>query len=478
MTSSPGTTDPAPFQSVSGAAVGPLLARAAEIAADFRARLPERPVGSADDVATATARLAGPVPSAPTDPERVLSDLAAAAEHGIVGSAGPRFFGFVNGGALPAASAADMLVTGWDHPAFNAVLSPAGAAAERVAGDWIKEILGLPTHATVGFGTGAQAANIVGIAAARHRLLTGRGHHVAERGMAGAPPIRVVAGVERHATIDAAVRFLGLGTDCIEPVAAGPNGEMDMADLGRVLSAGDREAPTIVVLQTGNVNTGACDDLGCGVALARAAGAWVHVDGAFGLWAGASERTRHLTAGAEGADSWCLDGHKWLNVPYDCGIAICADPKAHAAAMSYSAAYLTGSEGISFGPGDLVVESSRRARGFAVYAALRELGRSGLADLVDRCCALARRAADGLAAGGASIRNDVVINQVLFGFDGRDNDAIAAAIQADGTCWLGGTTWRGERLLRISVSNYATTEADVDASVAAILRCAESVPAR
>lgn len=452
--------------------LAPLFTRAAEIAADFRGRLADRPVRPDDDAAAALARFSMPLPDGPTDPAEVLAELAGLAEPGIAGSAGPRFFGFVNGGALPAASAADILVTGWDHPAFNTVLSPAGAAAERVAGDWIKEILDLPAHATVGFTTGAQAANVVGIAAARHQLLAHRGHDVALRGLNAAPAIRVVAGEERHATIDAALRFLGMGTDCIEPVAAGPNGEMDMDDLTRVLAAGSADAPTLVILQTGNVNTGACDDLTRGCELAHARGAWVHVDGAFGLWAGANPRTAPLTAGAGLADSWCLDGHKWLNVPYDSGIAICAHPDAHAAAMSYTAAYLTGSEQISYGPGDLVLESSRRARGFAVWSALRELGRSGLAELVDRCCLLAQRFAAGLAAGGASVKNDVVINQVLFDFPGKDVDAIAAAIQAEGTCWLGGTQWRGQRLLRISVSNYSTTSDDVDASVAAITRIA------
>jgi glutamate/tyrosine decarboxylase-like PLP-dependent enzyme len=284
-----------------------------------------------------------------------------------------------------------------------------------------------------------------------------------------------------QADIDASVRFLGLGTDRVEPVAAGPNGEMDMGDLQRVLDSGDADAPTIVVLQTGNVNTGGCDNLRAGCDLAHRRGAWAHVDGAFGLWAAASPSHRHLTDGVELADSWCTDAHKWLNVPYDSALAICAHPQSHAAAMSYSASYLSGSESApgsgSYGPGDLVPESSRRARGFAVWAALRQLGRSGVADLVDRCCALARRLADGLADGGAEVVNDVVINQVLFGFPGRDADAIASAVQDEGTCWLGGTTWRGRRLLRVSVSNYATTQADIDASVTAILAAAHTVPA-
>ena len=455
--------------------------RAADIAAAFRDSLPDRRVASEVDLAGALELFAGDLPAGPTDPVEVVDELARRADPGIVASAGPRFFGFVNGGGLPAASAADVLTIGWDHPAFNAVLSPASAAAERVAGGWVKELLGIPAGSSVGFVTGAQAANTVGIAAARQHLLAERGYDVAARGLNGAPAIRVLIGEERHATIDASLRLLGLGTDCAERVAAGPNGVLDMTDLARVLDSGDPNAPTVLVLQTGNVNTGGCDDLRTGCDLAHGRGAWVHVDGAFGLWAAASPSHRHLTDGIELADSWCTDAHKWLNVPYDSGLAICAHPDSHAAAMSYSAAYLSGSESApgagSYAPGDLVPESSRRARGFAVWAALRQLGRSGVADLVDRCCALAGRLADALARGGVEIVNDVVINQVLFGFPGRDADAVAAAVQAEGTCWLGATTWRGRRLLRVSVSNYSTTEADIDASVAAILAAGQTVPA-
>jgi glutamate/tyrosine decarboxylase-like PLP-dependent enzyme len=456
-----------------------VFGRAAALAAAFRDSLPDRRVASEVDLAGALALFSDDLPADPTDPVEVVDELARRADPGIVASAGPRFFGFVNGGGLPAASAADMLTIGWDHPAFNAVLSPASAAAELVAGGWVKELLGIPAGASVGFVTGAQAANTVGIAAARQHLLAQRGYDVAARGLNGAPAIRGLIGEERHAPIDASLRLRGLGTDCAEAVSAGPNGVMDMADLARVLDSGDPHAPTIVVLQTGNVNTGGCDDLRAGCDLAHARGAWVHVDGAFGLWAAASPSHRHLTDGIELADSWCTDAHKWLNVPYDSGLAICAHPESHAAAMSYSAAYLSGSESApgagSYAPGDLVPESSRRARGFAVWAALRQLGRSGVADLVDRCCSLATRLADGLAAGGVEIVNDVVINQVLFGFPGRDADAVAAAVQAEGTCWLGATTWRGRRLLRVSVSNYATTEADIDTSVTAILAAGRSV---
>ncbi len=341
--------------------------------------------------------------------------------------------------------------------------------AEEVAGGWLKELLGLPAGASVGFVTGAQQANTVGLAAARHHVLAAAGRDVEADGLLGAPPVRVVAGVERHGTVDRAVRLLGLGTKAIRPVAADANGAIDLGDLEHVLGA-EPGRPTIVCLQAGNVNTGACDDLRRGCEIAKRYGAWVHVDGAFGLWAAASASTRHLTDGVELADSWGCDGHKWLNLPYDSGFAFCAHPEDHAAAVSYTAAYLVGSGGPA-GGADFALESSRRARGFAAWAGLRELGRDGVADLVDRCCALARRFADGLAAGGAEILNDVVLNQVLVGFgDDAETDRVIAAVQREGTCWLGGTTWRGRRLMRVSVSNFSTTEEDVDASVASVLR--------
>ena len=361
-------------------------------------------------------------------------------------------------------------------------MRPAKAAPEakqqrKLAGGWLKDLLGVPATASVGFVTGAQAANTAGLAAARHQVLADAGWDVEQRGLVGAPPLRVVASVERHATVDRSLRLLGLGNDAVDPVRAGRNGEIDVDHLGEVLAqtAAAGGAPPIVSLQAGNVNTGACDDLRTATALAREHGGWVHVDGAFGLWAAASPALRHLVDGLELADSWGCDGHKWLNVPYDSAYAMCAHPDVHAAAMSYTAAYLTGSGSVS-GMADLTAESSRRARGFATWSALRELGRDGVAELVDRCCALARRFADGLAAGGAEVVNDVVLNQVLVGFGDDDRtDRLVDAVQRDGTCWLGATTWRGRRLMRVSVSNHSTREDDVDRSVAAILRLAATV---
>jgi glutamate/tyrosine decarboxylase-like PLP-dependent enzyme len=449
-----------------------LFQRAAEVAAQHRSGLAEGPVAAAVDVTTLRHSVDGALRDAPTPAGEVLDELVSAFAPGLVGTPGPRFFGFVIGGALPAASAADVVAVGWDQCAFNAVLSPAAAVAEEVAGTWLKQLMGLPPDATVGFVTGAQGANTVSLAIARHHVLAAAGWDVERDGLHGAPAVRVVASVERHATIDRALRLLGFGTAVVEEVASGTNGAIDVSDLEAVLGRGG-PGPTIVCLQAGNVNTGACDDLRAATTVARRHDAWVHVDGAFGLWAGASPGRAHLVDGVDLADSWSCDGHKWLNVPYDCGFAICAHPQVHAGSLSYTASYLTGQGGPTPALGDLVPESSRRARGFTVWAALRELGREGVADLVDRCCALAQRFADGLTVGGAEVVNDVVLNQVLvsFGSDAR-TERIIDGVQRDGTCWLGGTTWRGRRLMRVSVSNWSTTEADVDRSVAAILRVA------
>ena len=446
-----------------------LLLRAAAEAAAFRDAIVDGPVTATAELADVRAAFGGPLNDAPMPPSDVLEELIAAAKGGLMATPGPRFFGFVIGGALPAATAADMLAAGWDQCAFNPVLAPAATAAEEAAGGWLKELLGIPATASVGFVTGAQAANTVGLAAARHHVLAEAGWDVEKRGLLGAPRIRVVAGEERHATVDRSLRLIGLGSDIVEPIRATDHGTIDVAHLAEVLAAGEAGSPvpTIVCLQAGNVNTGGIDDLRGACEVARRHGAWVHVDGAFGLWAAASPRLRHLIDGVELADSWGCDGHKWLNVPYDSAFAFCARPDVHAAAMSYTASYLVGS-GTAIAISDLTAESSRRARGFAVWAGLRELGREGVADLVDRCCALARRFADQLRAAGLTVVNDVTLNQVLVDFD--NTDAVIDAIQRDGTCWMGGTTWHGRRLMRISVSNYATTEADVDRSVEAIVR--------
>ena len=443
--------------------------------AAYRATLSERPVAPTVDLGALRTAFGGRLPDAPCPPGEVLDDLIAAAEGGLVTTAGPRFFGFVIGGSLAAATAADVLASGWDQCALNPVLAPAASVAEETAGSWLMDLLGIPATASVGFVTGAQQANTVGLAAARHHVLTGAGWDVERDGLAGAPRVRVVASVERHATIDRSLRLLGFGTALVETVTADANGAIDVGDLARVLDAGPA-GPTIACLQAGNVNTGACDDLRTACDAVHRHRGWAHVDGAFGLWAAASPSTRHLVDGVELADSWACDGHKWLNVPYDAGFVFCARPEVHVAAISYTASYLVGSGGATPGPSDFTLESSRRARGFAVWAALRQLGHEGVAELVEQCCRLARRFADGLAAGGADIANDVVLNQVLVGFgDDAKTDRVIEAVQRDGTCWIGGTTWRGRRLMRISVSKWSTTETDVDRSVAAVLRLAALV---
>jgi glutamate/tyrosine decarboxylase-like PLP-dependent enzyme len=449
-----------------------VLVQAARLAEAYRASLPERAVGPPADLEALRAALGGPLAEGPTAAADVVEALAAAVDAGLVATAGPRYFGFVTGGSTPAAAAADVLTTGWDQNGFNVVYSPAAAVAEEVAAGWLKELLRLPAHASVGFVTGSQEANTVGLAVARHHVLARAGWDVARDGLAGAPRLRVVAGEERHSTVDRSVRLLGLGDARIEPVPATGQGAMDTEGLRRVLERGPRDAPLVVVAQAGNVNTGAFDDLRAVAELTHAHGGWLHVDGAFGLWAAASPSLRHLVDGLELADSWGTDGHKWLNVPYDAGYVVCAHPTSHAAAMGMSAAYLVDAPGAVPVPSDFVLSASRRARGFATWAALREYGRAGVADLVDRCCAHARRFAEGLAAGGLDIANDVVLNQVLVGFPGEADraDRVVAAVQRAGTCWMGATTWRGRRLMRVAVCSAATTEADVDRSVEAVLR--------
>jgi glutamate/tyrosine decarboxylase-like PLP-dependent enzyme len=452
-----------------------LFAQAAAQAAKFRSQLPERLVGVPADFDVLRARLGGALNEGPLDPSDVLESLISGADTGIVSTAGPRYFGFVTGGSTPAAVAADMMTSAWDQNGFNVVYSPAAAVVEEVAGGWLKDLLGIPASASVGFVTGSQEANTVGLAAGRHSVLTRAGWDVQRRGLREAPRVRVVVGAERHATVDRSVRLLGLGDADLDIVAADANGAMDTADLQRVLATMPGE-PILVVAQSGNVNTGACDDLRAAATLTHAAGGWLHVDGAFGLWAAASPRLAHLVDGVELADSWGCDGHKWLNLPYDSAFAFCADPEAVATAVSYTASYLTEARGAVPVPSDYILGSSRRARGFAAWAGLRQLGRHGLAEVVDGCCRLASRFADSLAAAGFEIANDVVLNQVLVGFGDDDRtDRTIEAIQADGTCWMGGTTWRGRRLMRIAVSNWTTKADDVDLSVEAIVRLAAAV---
>ena len=455
------------------------LEAAAASATQFLRGLASRPVPARVDAGELAARLGGPLPDGPSDPAEVVGQLAKLADDGLVASAGPRFFGFVVGGSLPAALAADWLTSAWDQNAGLFVLGPAAATVEDVAAGWLLELLGLPATATTGFVTGGLMANFTGLAAARHQVLAGAGWDVERDGLTGGPPVEVVVGAERHVTIDIALRYLGLGSGRVRVVPADGQGRMDPAALPGVLAGCD--GPTIVCAQAGNVNTGAFDPLAEIIPAAHDHGAWVHVDGAFGLWAAASPALRHLVAGVEQADSVATDAHKWLNVPYDSGLVFVARPEAHRAAFAKTAAYFVpGREG-ERDPDAFTPEASRRARGFPVWAALRSLGRSGVAELVERCCDHARRFAELLgAADGVEVLNEVVLNQVLVRFpdpggdsDGRTREVIRR-VQEDGTLWLGGTTWHDMAAMRISVSNWSTTDDDVDRSAAAILAAART----
>jgi len=411
------------------------------------------------------------------DPGAVLDLLARAGEPGLMATAGPRFFGFVIGGSQPVALAADWLSSAWDQNAGLYVTSPTVAVLEETAGRWLNALFGLPVSAGVGFVTGGQMANFTGLAAARHALLARAGWNVSEDGLYGAPELHVVVGEEVHVTVLRALRFLGLGQARVKRVRADAQGRMSPDALPPVLAG--CKGPTLVCVQAGNVNSGAVDPMEPLIAAAHAHGAWVHVDGAFGLWGAATASRRALLRGVERADSWAVDAHKWLNVPYDSGVAIVRDPEALRLAVGTSASYLVRSSGLRDGV-DFVPEFSRRARGTPVYAALRSLGRRGVETLVDRSCALAQRFAERLGrAPGVQVLNEVVLNQVLVRFEppgGGDADAftreVIARVQADGTCWLGGSKWKGQDVMRISVSGWNTTEADVDRSVSAILRCA------
>lgn len=447
------------------------LRRAAEIGFDYLSKLPERAVGARADAATIASRL-GDLADAGMDPTRVIEELATAVDPGLVGSLGPRYFGFVIGGQLPAAAAADWLTTAWGQNAVVHAASPAGAAVEQVAGRWMLDLLGLPADASFGLPTGAGLGNTVGLAAARHAVLARHGWDVEARGLYNAPEITVVVGEEAHATLSTALQYLGLGRERVVRVPVDDQGAM-LADAAReAIVAVD--GPLIVALQAGNVNSGAFDPAATVAdAVASHPNAWVHVDGAFGLWAAVSPSLRHLVEGVDRADSWSTDAHKWLNVGYDCGFVAVREVDAHRAAMATSASYLMRSEQRE--NWEWVLDSSRRARGFILYAALRSLGRSGVRALVERCCALARRMADQLReADEVAVLNEVVLNQVLVRFGDSDERtrAVIGAVQEDGTAWMGGTTWQGKAAMRISVSNWSTTEADADRTVEAILRCA------
>jgi glutamate/tyrosine decarboxylase-like PLP-dependent enzyme len=461
-----------------------LLDRTLALALDHLRSLPDRRVSPRADPESLLAAFDGPVPDGPTDPVTVIERLAADAEPGLTAMPSGRFFGWVIGGALPAAVAADWLTSVWDQNAGSAEGTPAAAVVEQVALRWVVELLDLPRGCSGALVTGAQMANFVGIATGRDRVLAAVGWDVEAEGLIGAPPVRVIVGAERHNTVDRAIRFLGLGGRRVEVVDADADGRMRPEALRRALAGSD--VPTIVCAQVGNVNGGAVDPMPAiadAVDAARArlpsGSVWLHVDGAFGLWARASAAHRDEVAGAERADSWATDAHKWLNTPYDCGIALTAHPEAHRRALGTRASYLPGpDDSVVRTPYDYSPELSRRARGFAVYAALRQLGRRGVADLVDRCCAHARRFADELARiPGVDIVGGPGLNQLVVRFRdpaGRDDDehtrAVLRRVIDGGVCYPSPTVWKGVAGIRISVSSFRTDEDDVRRSVDAMAR--------
>ncbi|MFE7182425.1 pyridoxal phosphate-dependent decarboxylase family protein [Streptomyces erythrochromogenes] len=448
------------------------LRRAHEHAVRWLASLSDRPVPARASVEEIVRALGSELPDAPSAPADVVDLLATACEPGLTAFPSGRFYGFVVGGTEPAALAADWLVSAWDQNSVMRAASPAYAAAEEVAGAWLTDLLGLPDESAVGFTTGATMANFTCLAAARDELLRRTGWNVARDGLVGGPPVRVVAGEGRHMAVDLGLRYLGLGAPVL--VEADDQGRMEPAALRDTLAAGG-PGPTIVVLQAGDIHSGAFDPFTATVRAAREADAWVHVDGAFGLWAAASPRLAHLTAGCAYADSWATDAHKTLNVPYDCGLAIVRDPSALRAAMGQRGDYLIQHE--HGDPVDKVPELSRRGRAFTVWAVLRSLGRSGVADLVDRLCRHACAFADGIAEiDGARVLNEVVFTQVCVEFgDYERTERVLTRLLDDGTTWISGSTWHGRRVMRISVSNWSTTEDDVARALDSIRRAATAL---
>jgi glutamate/tyrosine decarboxylase-like PLP-dependent enzyme len=454
-----------------------LLQHAADLAIDYRTSLPTRRVGarpglSADDLRRS---LGGPLPRQGIDPVTVIDDLVAGVDPGLIAISGPRYFGFVMGGSVPASLGVDWLTSAWDQNVGLYLATPAAAVVEEVVADWLVELLGLPAGTTVGFVSGATMANFTAIAAARHAVLRAAGWDVEEHGLQGAPPVRVVVGNDVHVSLLNALRYAGLGRGRVERIASDDEGRMDARALAAALQGHDE--PTIVAAQAGDVNTGAFDPLDRIVPAVREhPNAWLHIDGAFGLWAAASPRLRHLVTGIDGADSWGTDAHKWLNVPYDAGMVFVRDAAAHRASMGLAAAYLPPAPGQERDPFEYVPEMSRRARAFPIYAAMRSLGADGIAEMVERSCDMASRMARRLANHpGVHIVNEVVLNQVLVAVgDQATTKAVTERIQDDGVLWLGATTFHGTPALRISVSGWSTREDDIDRSADAILAAIEA----
>lgn len=434
----------------------------------YHQALDERPVWPKASALKGLEKLNLPLQDKPKDALSVVKELNRYGSPATVASTGGRFYGFVTGASLPAAMGATMLAGAWDQNGAYKVLSPVNAFVEEVASGWLLDLLGLPVGSSIGFVTGATMANFTALASARHAVLEAAGWNVEDKGLFGAPKIQLIVGDEVHASVIKAVRMLGLGSDRMIRVPVDGQGRIRAEKLPKV------KGPAIVCMQAGNVNTGAFDPFDAVIEKVKKTGAWVHVDGAFGLWALASKHRKHLSQGLEGADSWALDAHKWLNVPQDSGLAVVRDPMAHRAAMAATAAYLitiSDREPCHFTP-----EMSRRARGLEIWAALRSLGRQGITDLIERNCHQAQMFADGLRLAGYTILNDVVLNQVLVSFGTPEQtNAVIKAVQEEGTCWCGGTVWQGHTAMRISVSSWATTDEDVEQSLAVMLKLAEKI---
>ena len=449
----------------------PLLETAANRAIRYLETVGDRGVAPTADAVGRLPELDEALPEGTSGEQDVIRMLDEIGSPASMAMAGPRFFGFVIGGSLPVSVAASWLATAWDQNSALYRVTPATAHLEAVALRWLIELLGLPAQAGGAFVTGATVANFTALAAARHDVLKRAGWNVEAHGLFGAPPITVIVGDEAHPSLIKSLGLLGLGRERVVKVPVDGQGRMQAGGMPAITG------PTIVCVQAGNVNTGAFDPIAEICEVAHREGAWVHVDGAFGLWAQVAPTRRHLSEGIDAADSWATDAHKWLNVPYDSGIAFVRDPDALRAAMAITAEYLPTATPHR-NPADFTPELSRRARGVEVWAAIRQLGRAGVADLVERCCRHARRFSEGLELAGFEILNDVVLNQVLVSFgDAETNRRVIAAIQDDGTCWCGETEWQGRPAMRISVSSWATTAADVEASLAAMIRVAREVVA-
>jgi glutamate/tyrosine decarboxylase-like PLP-dependent enzyme len=452
----------------------------AACATSYLSGLDQGPVGAPADAATLRSKIAKPLSRHGISAEQVVRELAADVDGGLHSVAGGRFFAWVIGGSLPAALAADWLTSAWDQNAHNYGTGPAAAITEEVVGGWLKEIFGLPPQSSFALVTGCQMAHFTCLAAARHALLAKRAWDVEAQGLSGAPPVRIISSNQSHGSIDRAASMLGIGTAHITKLAPDSNGRLDPAALESALAA-QPTAPTVIVLQAGDLNVGAFDPFETLIPIAKRYGAWVHVDGAFGLWVAASSSYRHLLTGFDAADSWATDGHKWLNVPYDCGYAFVADPSAHGGAMSHRASYISYSSEAR-DQADWNPEWSRRARGFPTYAAIRELGMDGISDMIERCCRHARSLVTQIGRlAGAEMLWEPQINQGLVRFldlkagaSEEDHDrktvAMISEINAAGEAFFSGTLWMGRRAMRVSVCNWQTTKDDVSRTVNSIAR--------